>query len=182
GGVGLVVASFLYFVRVNSDVENTLHILIPNDTLYETLRFIAWHPELATLAWSAGVLLVLGVLSLLLRLGAAFVRSRISLRDTFTIVTWSSLPFLIMLPIGIVLYQALTDNELSLVVPLAVLGVSIWVVLRILRATSVVFDVRPAIVYAIGFGFLLSAIVGLIVSLDFTHHGFAFLSHYVHLS
>ncbi len=181
GGVGLVVASFLYFVRVNSDVENTLHILIPNDTLYETLRFVAWHPELATLAWSAGVLLVLGLLSLMLRLGAAFVRSRISLRDTFTIVTWSSLPFLIMLPIGIVLYQALSDNELSLVVPLAVLGVSIWVLLRILRATSVVFDVRPAIVYAIGFGLLFGAIVGLVVSLDFTHHGFAFLSHYVHI-
>jgi hypothetical protein len=182
GGVGLVIASFLYFARVNSDVESSLHILIPNDTLYETLRFVAWHPELSTVAWSVGVLLVLGLVSLLLRLGATFIRSRISLRDTFTIVTWSSLPFLIMLPIGIALYQALSDNELSLVVPLAVLCVSVWVVLRILRATSVVFDVRQPIVYAIGFGLLLLGIFGVILSLDFTHHGFAFLSHYVRIS
>jgi uncharacterized membrane protein YbaN (DUF454 family) len=55
-------------------------------------------------------------------------------------------------------------------------------VLRILRATSVVFDVRQPIVYAIGFGLLLLGIFGVILSLDFTHHGFAFLSHYVRIS
>ncbi|MBU3698476.1 MAG: hypothetical protein FGM33_00485 [Candidatus Kapabacteria bacterium] len=181
GGVGLVIASFLYFVRVNPNVESILHILLPSDSLYSALRYVAWHPELSTLAWSTAVLIWLGLLSVALRTGAAFVRSRISIRDTFTIVTWSGLPYIIMLPIGIALYQALSDNELSLMVPLTVFMVSIWVMLRMLRATSVVFDVRPSVVYLIGLCLLIIVVAAAVLSLDFTNHGFSFLTHYMYV-
>jgi beta-galactosidase len=181
GGVGLVVASFLYFVRVNPNIESILHVLVPNDGIYSALRYVAWHPELSTLAWSIGVLLWLGLLSVLLRAGAFFVRSRISIRDTFTIVTWSGLPYIIMLPIGIALYQALSDNELSLMVPLTVFLVSVWVMFRMLRATSVVFDARPSVVYLIGLGLILLVAISAVFSLDFTNHGFSFLTHFVNV-
>lgn len=179
GSVGLVISSFLFFVRVDSSVENVLHVLIWSDGMYEVLRFVAWQPSLAVLAWSIVALAVFGLCCLALRAAAAFVRGRISIQDTFTIVVWSSLPFLILLPIGIALHQALTANELSVFVPLTVLAVSTWVVLRMLRATSVVFDARPLIVYTLGIGLIVAIAAATFVSLDVTHYGFSFLSFYL---
>lgn len=182
GSAGLVIASFLYFARVDPWIEHILHVLISNDTVYEAVRFIAWNPELSTLAWSLIVLAKLALICLILRAGAAFVRGRISLNDTFTIVIWSSLPVLVLLPIGIALHQALTANELSIFVPLTILAVAVWVGLRILRATSVVFDVRPAFVYSIGIGLLVVIAALAVVSLDLTNHGFSFLSFFVNVA
>jgi len=179
GSVGLVISSFLYFVRVDPSVENVLHVLIWSDSMYEVLRFVAWQPSLAVLAWSIVALAAFGLCCLALRGAAAFVRGRISIQDTFTIVVWSSLPFLILLPIGIALHQALTANELSVFVPLTVFAVSAWVVLRMLRATSVVFDARPIIVYSIGIGLIVAIAATTFVSLDVTHYGFSFLSFYL---
>ena len=179
GSVGLVISSFLYFVRVDSSVENVLHVLIWSDSMYEVLRFVAWQPSLAVLSWSIVALAVFGLCCLALRAAAAFVRGRISIQDTFTIVVWSSLPFLILLPIGIALHQALTANELSVFVPVTVFVVSGWVVLRMLRATSVVFDARPLVVYTLGLGLIAAVAVATFVSLDVTHYGFSFLTFYL---
>ena len=179
GSAGLVIASFLYFVRVDPWIEQILHVLVSSNTIYEAVRFIAWNPELSTLVWSLLILAILSLISLVLRSGAAFVRGRITISDTFTIVVWSSLPVLVLLPIGIALHQALTANELSVFVPITILAISLWVVLRILRATSVVFDARPLVVYSIGIGFIMVLIAIAVVSLDVTHHGFSFLSFFV---
>ena len=182
GSVGLVFASFFFFVRIDPDVENILHVLIWNDGVYELIRFIAWHPGVSVLAWSILVLVMLGLLSVSLRLGATLVRSRITVHDTFTIVVWSGLPYLIMLPIGIALYQALSTNALSIAVPVTMAIVSIWVLFRMLRATSVVFDVRPSIIYVIGFGLITALIAAAFVSLDMTNQGFSFLTYYLNVA
>ena len=106
-------------------------------------------------------------------------RGRIYVRDTFTIVVWSALPLIILLPICIVLYQALSTNQLSVVVPLLMIGLVFWSIIRTLRATSVVFDVRSTVVYAIGLGVLISFTLAGVISWNVSNDGFAFLGYYL---
>jgi len=95
------------------------------------------------------------VFASLLRIGAMFVRGRILMRDTFTIVVWSALPLVILLPLGIAFYQVLSGDAMSVWVPLIIGIITVWFIVRMLRATSVVFDVSSTIVYLVGFGFVL---------------------------
>jgi hypothetical protein len=175
--VGLVLSSFFYFIRIDPSVEYLLHIVLPSDSSYEVLRYVSWHTEFGILAWTVAVLLAFVVLAGLLRIGAMFVRGRVYMRDTFTIVVWSSLPLLALLPIGIGLYQALSTNQLSQVVPVLMFGLALWSLIRVLRATSVVFDVRSSIVYTIGLGVIALLFAAVIVSWDVSYDGFAFLGH-----
>jgi hypothetical protein len=125
------------------------------------------------------VLVAFVALASLLRVGAMFVRGRIYMRDTFTIVVWSSLPLLALLPIGIGLYQALSTNQLSVVVPLLMFGLAFWSIIRVLRATAVVFDVRSSIVYLIGLGVFSLIVATAVISWEVSYDGFAFLGYYL---
>lgn len=156
--VGLIIASLLHFMRTDGEIEYLLHLLLPSPQLYEGLRFIVWRPALAVLVCSGFVLLTFLVFALLLRIGAMFVRGRILVRDTFTIVVWSALPLVILLPLAIAFYQVLSADAMSVWVPLIIGIITIWFIVRMLRATSVVFDVSSTVVYLVGLGFVVLAL------------------------
>ena len=82
------------------------------------------------------------------------------MRDTLTIVVWSALPLVILLPVGIALYQLLSADSISVWIPLLFAATTIWFIFRSLRATSVVYDVRPWFVYTIGASLLVIAFTG----------------------
>jgi len=152
--VGLILASLLHFMRTDAEIEYLLHLFIPSAAIYEGLRFIVWRPALAVLVCSSAVMLMFLFFALLLRVGAMFVRGRILMRDTFTIVVWCALPLIILLPLGIAFYQVLSADAMSLWVPLIIGVITVWFLIRMLRATSVVFDVSGMLVYLVGFGVL----------------------------
>lgn len=156
--VGLIMASLLHFMRTDAEIEYLLHVLIPSPQLYEALRFIVWRPALAVLSCSVFVVFVFLVFATLLRIGAMFIRGRVLMRDTFTIVVWSALPLIILLPLGIAFYQVLSADAMSIWVPLVIGIITVWFIVRMLRATSVVFDVSSTIVYLVGLGFVVFAL------------------------
>lgn len=176
--VGLVLASLLYFLRTDALVEYILHLTIPSNGLFDLLRFIAWRPSLAVITFSAAVFGMLLLLAVILRLGAMFVKGRIFFRDTLTIAVWSSLPLVLLLPIGVALYQVLSTDAMSLWIPAVIAGVVLWIILRALRATSVVFDVRAGLVYLTGFILLAVTLGTTIWWCDAQYELYAFLRHY----
>ncbi|MCX6139746.1 MAG: hypothetical protein NTX15_02770 [Candidatus Kapabacteria bacterium] len=175
---GLVLASLLYYVRVDSGIEYLLHVLVPSNLIYNVIRFVSWRPTLAVPLWSFVVMGLFLFTALLLRIGAMFVKSRIFFRDTLTIVVWSSLPLVVLLPIGVALYQALSADALSIWVPILVVVLAVWSLMRTLRATSVVFDVPTSIVYSIGLGLVATGIVALLISWNASYEAFSFLRFY----
>lgn len=177
--VGLVIASLLYFVRTSELVEYVLLLLIPSNGLYELVRSIAWNPAMAVTVMSLVAFTVMIAVSVVLRVGALFVRNRIFFRDALTISVWSSLPFVMLLPIGVALYQALSAAALSVWVPIAVVGLIVWVFLRILKATSVVFDVAPTIVYSIGIGLVVVSLATGIWIYDASNELLSYLPHFL---
>lgn len=177
--VGLVVATALYFLRTSSAFEYAMHLVIPSNAWYELLRFVSWRPGFAVLTCATGVFAMLVVVASMLRVGAMFIKGRIFFRDTLTIVVWSALPLVMLLPLGVALYQLLSTESISLWIPLLLLGTAIWFCSRSLRATSVVFDVRPWIVYAIGGGCILVAAAMLFGVYESWYDASAFLQYYL---
>lgn len=176
--IGLVLAALLYFLRIDPAVEYLLHLLTPSTTVYELVRFIAWRPALAVIVMSLLVFAVLILSSTLLRIGGMFIKGRILYRDTLTIVVWSAVPLLALLPIGVGLYQVLSTDAMSSWIPLIVIASAAWTVFRILRATSVVFDAPALIVYGLGVGVIL-LFLGVAIGLwAYLYSGFEFLQYY----
>ncbi len=173
--VGLVLASLLYYVRVDPEIEYLLHIVIPSNSLYEMVRYVSWRPSVSVFAWSGAVMLGFLFAAVVLRAGAMFVKARIYFRDTLTIVIWSALPLVVLLPIGVALYQALSTHALSIWVPMLVVGLTLWSVMRTLRATSVVFDIPSGIVYSIGLGALALGLVVGLVTWNASYDAFSFV-------
>jgi hypothetical protein len=176
--VGLVLASLLHFLRSDAVVEYVLHILVPSDALYAVLRHLAWNPALSVVAISVAVFAALMTISLILRVAAWFVKGRIFFRDTLTISVWSSLPLVVLLPIGIALYQALSADALSVWVPILVVALIVWVFLRTLRATSVVFDVPALFVYTVGIALVSAGLVVIAWLYDSNGEALAYLRHF----
>jgi beta-galactosidase len=177
--IGLTLASLLHYLRTNASVEYLLHVLLPWSTPLTVIRTLAWNPALSVAAMSVLTFAVFLVIAILLRIGAIFVRSRIHVRDTLTITVWSSLPLVALLPIGIALYQVLSANTMSVFIPVVAILLAAWCVLRILRATSVVFDVRPTMVYGIGLGTILVTMIGLAVWYDTMYETLAYLQLFI---
>lgn len=176
--IGLVLAALLYFLRTDPSVEYLLHLFIPSTMVYELVRFIAWRPAMAVATMSIVVFALLMTASTLLRIGGFFIRGRILYRDTLTIVVWSAVPLLALLPIGVGLYQVLTTDAMSSWIPLIVLLSAAWTIFRILRATSVVFDAPALVVYGVGIGVII-LVVGVAVGLwAYLYSGFEFLQYY----
>jgi len=128
--------------------------------------------------WSCIVMLLFLLTAIILRIGAMFVKARIFFRDTLTIVVWSSIPLVVLLPIGIALYQALSADALSIWVPILVVALAVWSLLRTLRATSVVFDVPSALVYSIGLGIVVTSLVVLLITWNASNEAFSFVRFY----
>jgi hypothetical protein len=177
--VGLVLATALFYLRTSPSFEYLLHILVPSDTTYELVRFVAWRPGLAIVTSATAVFAMFMLVSALLRIGAMFIKGRIFFRDTLTIVVWSALPLVVLLPLGIALYQLLSAESISVWIPLLLLATALWFLSRSLRATSVVFDVRPWMVYSIGGGFILGLTVLLFGVYESWYDASAFLQYYV---
>lgn len=176
--VGLVDASLVYFLRTDALVEYLLHLLFPSNAVYEVLRFVAWRPTLAVITLSIVVFACIMILAVVLRISAMFIKGRIFFRDTLTITVWSALPLIILLPIGITLYKVLSTDAMSIWVPIIIAGVIVWFFSRTLRATAVVFDVRPSMVYGIGAGIFAFTTLALIFWYNTSYGFLSFLQYY----
>lgn len=150
--IGLVLGATLYFLRTDPSTEYLLHLALPFDWLYKVLRYIAWRPAAAVTFFAILSFVKLNALASVLRLCSVFVRGKVLYRDTLTIVVWSCVPLLALLPIGIALYQLMSADAMTFWVPFTTVLAVVWTLFRTLRATSVVFDVPALVVYGIGLG------------------------------
>jgi hypothetical protein len=91
------------------------------------------------------------MISLFIRLLAFAFRRRIYYKDTLTIVIWSLVPVIVLLPFSVVLVRLLLFSPAFLWITLILfLVVFIWVLLRIIKAVGVVFDSNPSKTMVVG--------------------------------
>ncbi len=165
-GTAIVMASIAYHFRDSAVADNLLTFLLVSDTLKAAVVRLIWRP-LTCMGVTAAVVfagfVAIGIVMLVIRV---FFRQRTYLSHTLTIAFWSAAPFLAFIPIGMILYRVMESP--AYVVPMLVLVavLHVWVVLRILKGLSIVYDVFPPRMYALGILVILVVTAGLYLYYD----------------
>lgn len=149
--IGIFIASILFYYRNSELAQYFLTLVIPFKPVQKLLFDVIWMPEvnlgLITILYFAFAFII----ALVMRFFAFFMRARIFYADTLTITIWSGIPFLILLPISIVLIRILVISPISIWVFIIVfLFITLWVLGRILKSASVVYDRKRLKVYLTG--------------------------------
>ena len=160
-GVGLTISAIAFHFRDSWLLDNMLSLVLVSDAVKAAAVRTIWTPLLAI-----GVIVVIsmimqGVLSLVLYSVRVFFRQRVYLWHTFTVTIWSSTPLLIFIPIGMILYRVMESP--TYVTPMLMVFVlaHMWVVGRIIKGISIVYDVSLLRI-SVGSGVFLLAICGLL--------------------
>jgi len=149
--VGIYMSSILYYFKIDTITQLILLLVVPTQFLREFLFTIIWIPELLMITITFIVFVAFFVLAGVIRLTALFIRGRIFFKDTLTIVIWSALPLLLLLPVSIILIKLLVFSPAFIwVLLIAVNLLNVWILIRILKAIGIVFDTNPTKTYAIG--------------------------------
>ncbi len=177
---GTLLGSVLTFYRDSLLLDNLLSFVM-SDGVKEQFVLLVWNPPAFIMAASALIFLKLIAISLVVRIFSMLVRTPVHYYHAFSITMWAMLPYVIFIPVAMVLYRLLETDFYS--VPLLVLlaGVTAWVLLRFFKGVAIIFDVFPAKVYAIGLLVIAVAAVALFGYLDYTHSTSLYLRHVLHL-
>lgn len=176
--LGIFVSTLLFTTRMSSIAEYVVMLLFPQEGLKGFVSGLAWSPELGVIVLTLLFFILLIIISLILRVGAFFVRGRIFYSDTFIITVWSALPFVLFLPFATILFRLLDITTVTLWV-IILAGFAVWVLYRILRATSVVFDVNPIPVYGVGLSIIAIIITTLALSYNSSYSIFAYTQYFL---
>jgi hypothetical protein len=159
--LAIIVSSLLFHYRESWVLDNLLSLLLVSDGLKEVVVRLIWNPFQFILVFAAVFFLLLLLVSgcvLLLRL--AF-KANIYPYHAYSVVLWSTPPLLALIPIGMILYRAIENPMYVTPAVIVVLALHLWVVLRLLKGISIIFDVSRMKVYLLG-GFSVVCLLGIL--------------------
>lgn len=150
--VAIVLSTMLFVFRSSFGTEYLYMILLPTGWLRSLLNEITWTPELGFFFFTLIGIGMHAVVAGLILCAAFLTGTRLYFIDAFTISVWSALPFLLLLPIALALFKVLSATGSAMWLILLIFGLFVWYYGRMLKSTSVVFDVPSLYVYATGSG------------------------------
>ena len=162
-----VLSSILGHYRNNHLLDNLLSQFM-SDGIKEWFIQLVWSPLKFILVISSLILIKLFLIALIVKVFSMMVRTRVYFYHAFSITMWSMLPYIILIPVSMILFRLMETDFyiLPIFVLIALLG--LWVVLRLFKGISIIYDVFPGKVYA--FGLLCIILVSFVIYgyLDYT--------------
>lgn len=143
---GLLLTNLLFYFKDSIIVERFL-LAFGSRSLLELFGYLAWNP-VSSLLWlsvASGVFLLL--LTVVIKSASFFVKNKVYLSSVFFTVSWSYLPLVLLIPVGIVLYRLLSAEVANLYIFAGLLLFTIWIFYRLVKGIYVIFDVNPGSVY-----------------------------------
>lgn len=164
----IVLSSLLYHFRGNVTLDNLLSYVLVSDELKEQVVRLIRNPQLFVLVFT-GVLFALSlVVCVALMVLAPVFKARMDAYHAYVTTMWSLTPMLILVPIGMILYRLIESEAYVIPVFVFLLALSVWVVIRFLKAVAIMVDSPPAKVYLIGAVSIAAIVAGMYIYLDQT--------------
>ena len=158
--LGIFLSNLLFFFRNDIMAQYILNLILPSKSLQEIVFRLTWMPEVFMLTLSSLFFVLIYIIAFFLRILGLFLKSRVYYGDTITITIWAGVPFIFILPIAIVINKILfLEPALIWVAGLLFFLFAAWTILRLFKATAVVFDKFTWQIYSIGFIALLVLIL-----------------------
>lgn len=177
--IGLFVSSMLFLFRSSEVAQYFFMTVAPVNFIQEILFRMVWMPELMCLILSVLTFLLIFLIATVIKVFAFFLRARVYYTDALTMTIWAGIPFLILLPLSIVLIRLLVAapaGGILFIILFIIIG--IWSIERILKCSSVVFDVQANRSYIFG-ALLLIITAGIPISiLHFKYSALAYMQYF----
>jgi hypothetical protein len=157
---GLLLSNVLFYLKENVRFEKLI-LSFGSSGLLQNISYLAWNP-LASIWWlSLLTILAFVIMMMIVKSASFFVKTRVTFGTIFHAVTWSFLPLVILVPVGIILYRVLSVNAINIYLFIALFVFTIWIVYRLMKGIYVIFDTNPGNVY------LYSIVIFFILALSF---------------
>ncbi|MFZ2325269.1 MAG: glycoside hydrolase family 2 TIM barrel-domain containing protein [Ignavibacteriaceae bacterium] len=145
----LLFANLFYYIKSNILFEK-LVLAFGCPRMLSGISYLAWHPVNA-LIWLFIITVILMILiTIVIKATSFFVRTRVYLSSVFFTVVWTSLPIVLLIPVGIVLYRLLNAGVGNIYIYIFLIAFCLWLLYRLLKGISVIFDVSPGGIYFYG--------------------------------
>lgn len=147
--LGIFFSNFLFHFRNFEAEQYLIKLIIPNINFQKNIFKMIWQPEPFMLIISAAIFLKFFVISAILKLFSSVASGKIFFSDTFIIAVWSFIPVILILPFSIISQKLFLINEgIAITLIILLLILLIWSFFRMIKATSVVFDISSWKVYS----------------------------------
>ncbi len=174
---GLTYSGLFHYWKDKIEFEKFIS-LFNSGLLFEFFSYVAWRPiesiiyfTLITIGWML-------LLTLIVRFFNLFVRNKIFLNHAFLIIVWSAIPFLILIPLGMIAFKVLSLNKYNLLIYFVIVIFHVWVILRTLKGVAIVFETKKSKVYLLSIIFFVFVLASLILYLQFNFSSIDYFMEY----
>jgi hypothetical protein len=157
----IVASSVLLHFRDSLFLDNLLSYILVSDDLKAMVVRLIWDPLRFIGVVTLVVFLKLVLLSGVVHQLRLIMKARVYAFHAYTATVWSATPLLAFIPIGMILYRAMEGTVYVAVTLIVIALFLIWVLLRLFRAVSIVYDVFPPKIFVAGF-LVLAAVGGMV--------------------
>lgn len=171
----IVASSILYHFRYSGSFDYVLTHFMISDQLKAYFIRLVWTPMLCIAWFSLAVLGWMAGLVILIRVGSIFTRSRVYLFHAFSVTVWATLPLLVFIPVGMILYRVMESDVYILPILVTLGAVLVWILLRTIKGISIVYEVRSLEVYAVA---LLLIAAGLGAVFMYMNHDYSTVAYF----
>ena len=145
----LIYANLFFYIKNNILFEK-LTLAFGSAGILSGFSYLAWHPGNAIVWLFLINIMLMILLTIIIKASSFFVKTRVYLSSVFFTIVWSLLPMVLLIPVGIVLYRLLNAGTGNIYIYLFLIVFLIWLLYRLLKGISVIFDTRPASIYFYG--------------------------------
>jgi len=164
----IAASSVLYHFRDSRVLDNLLSYFLVYDNIKEYMVQLIWNPLKFIAYFSAIFFVLLLLLSSLVYVVSPIVKSKVFAYHAYAITMWSTPPLLLLVPVGMIVYRIM-ESPMYVLPSLILMGVLLaWVILRLLKGISIMFDVYAIKVYAIGLLSIMSVVAVVYFYFDYT--------------
>jgi hypothetical protein len=177
--MGLVDASFFYHYRDSASMDYVLTHFLLSDAVKGSFSELVWHPFRSVFVFSILSAALLVLLVTCVKIFSFFVQTKVYFFHVYSVSTWAGLPVVFLIPVGMVMYRVMESEAFVLPVILILVAIGVWVLIRLLKSISIIYDVVPLRVYTGGLVVLLGVLGLLLIYYNYTQSTLAYYRFFV---
>jgi beta-galactosidase len=168
GTSALLLSNLLFYFKDNILLEKII-LAFGMPSFSKWIAYLAWNPNQAVIWLMVVSIVFFFALTILVNIASFFVRNKVYLSSAYFTVTWSFLPLLLLLPLGLILYRILNAEFVTLYLLLALVFFTVWIYYRLMKGIYVIFDINPGTVYMYSLIFIFFVAGGVLLYFQFSN-------------
>jgi beta-galactosidase len=180
--ISLCLGSVTFNLRGDINYSYFITVLFPFRNILEILFKSAWQPELLLIFFSVIVVAILFINAILIRILASILRARLFTDDTITISIWAVLPFILLLPLGIILAKLILISDVFIFIFFILFIIMvIWSIHRLFKSVAIIFAKSFIQVYSFGIVFFVITVLIPIIYYENEFGLMSFIEYFIYM-